>query len=161
MIAIALKTLLALLAVLVVVFIAGVTGLLFAVWPTSLGDHALNITPASLASLKELQNERKFAEDFPNHYPGAPNEAIRAIAQLAVDMLLRDLTAELPRNPRRSLVLGKMKAALVTFQPTDSEERDQLLRYFERILSATGIENSGELLNVWRYGFPYGWIQRA
>jgi hypothetical protein len=113
------------LAVLVIVFIAGVTGLIFVVWPTSLGDHALNITPASLASLKKLQNERKFVEDFSNHYPGASNEAIRAIAQLAVDRLLDDLTAELPCNPRRSLVLAKMKAALVSFQPTDSEKRDR------------------------------------
>jgi hypothetical protein len=111
--------------------------------------------------LKELQNERKFAEDFPDHYSGAPNEVVRVTAQLAVDTLLRDLTTELPRIPRRSFVLGKMKAALAAFQPTDSEERDQLLRYFERILSATGIENSAELLNVWRYGFPLGWISHA
>lgn len=158
MIAIALKTLLTLLSLLVFVFIAGVTGLLFIIWPTSPGDHALNITPVSLASLNELQFERKFVEDFPNHYPGAPNESVRAIAQLAVDRLLGELTAELPDNPRRSFVLAKMKAGLVNFQPTDSEERDQLLRYLERILSATGIKNSGELFNVWRYGFPYGWI---
>lgn len=161
MTAIALKTFLALFAVLSLVFIAGVTGLLFVVWPTGLGDHSLNITPASLASLRELRSERKFVEDIPNHYPGAPNEATRVIAQLAVDGLLDDLTAELLRSQRRSFVLVKMKVALATFQPTDSEEREQLLRYFERILRATGIENSGELFNVWRYGFPYGWIQRA
>jgi Domain of unknown function (DUF4844) len=161
LIAIALKSFLALLAVLVLVYIAGVTGLLFIVWPTSLGDHPLNITPASLADLRELRKERKFVEDIPNHYSGAPNEAIRAIAQLAVDGLLDDLTAELSQNQRRSFVLAKMKAALIAFQPTDSEEREQLLRYFERILRATGIGNSGELLNVWRYGFPYGWIQRT
>ncbi|WP_295951290.1 DUF4844 domain-containing protein [Rhodoferax sp.] len=161
MTAIALKIFLALLAVLALVFIAGVTGLLFVVWPTGLGDNSLNITPVSLASLRELRNEQKFVEDMPNHYPGTPNEAIRVIAQLAVDGLLDDLTAELLRNQRRSFVLAKMKAALTTFQPTDSEEREQLLRYFERILRATGIDNSGELFNVWRYGFPYGWIQRA
>lgn len=161
MTAFASKTFLALLALLALVFIAGVTGLLFVVWPTGLGDHSLNITPASLASLKELRNERKFVEDIPNHYPGAPNEAVRVIAQLAVDGLLDDLTAELLRSQRRSFVLAKMKAALTTFQLTDSEEREQLLRYFELILRATGIENSGELFNVWRYGFPYGWVQRA
>lgn len=161
MIALAVKAVLALAAVMVLIFIAGVTGLLFFVWPTSLKDRALIITPTSLAALNDLQWERKFVEDFPNHYPGAPNEAVRVVAQASVDALVRDLTNELPRNPRRSLVLGKMKMTLASFQPTDSEERDQLLRYCERVLQATGIENSGELLNVWRYGFPYGWIQAA
>ncbi|WP_373925124.1 DUF4844 domain-containing protein [Duganella sp. sic0402] len=32
------------------------------------------------------------------------------------------------------------------------------MRYFGRMLDICGVENSGELFNVWRYGFPYGWL---
>jgi hypothetical protein len=155
------KALLAAAAVLVLVFVAGVTGLLFILWPTGLGDRTLNVSPKTLASLRELRSERKFGEDFINHYPGAPNEVVRAVAQAAVDAVLEDLIRELPSRPRRSFVLNRIKVALAAFQPTDSEERDRVLWYWERVLDATGIENSGELFNVWRYGFPYGWIRRA
>ena len=98
---------------------------------------------------------------MPNHYPGAPNEGVRAVAQNAVDSLLEELIRELPSNPQRSFVLRKIKGALSTFGPTDSEERDQLLTYCERILISVGVEGSSELLNVWRYGFPYGWLKHA
>jgi hypothetical protein len=35
----------------------------------------------------------------------------------------------------------------------------RLLRYCEQILGILKIENSNELFNVWRYGFPYGWFR--
>jgi hypothetical protein len=27
-----------------------------------------------------------------------------------------------------------------------------------RVMTIVGVADSGELLNVWRYGFPYGWL---
>ncbi len=33
--------------------------------------------------------------------------------------------------------------------------------YFDRILRILGAQGSNQLLNVWRYGFPYGWALKG
>lgn len=141
--------------------IVGLSGVLFTFWPTSFGDQRLNITHEVLAELKKLKAERKFVQDEVTFYPGAPSEAVRASAQASVDSIIQSLVTELPAHPRRSLVLGTFKRALARLERHDSEERDQIVVYLERIMSVVGVSNSGELLNVWRYGFPYGWFQRV
>lgn len=156
-----LKIILALAGVLGLLLVAGVTGMMFFFWPTTFGDHSLNVTPQALSELRLLQQEKKFLEDLPNHYPGAPNEAIRMNAQVSVDVLVQTLIAELSSHPHRSFVLGTMKSTLASFTNQDTEEQEQMLRYCERILATLGINNSGELFNVWRYGFPYRWLSRA
>lgn len=156
-----LKILLALAGLLGLIFLAGITGTLFFFWPTTFGDHSLGVTQQELSELRVLQQEKKFLEDLPNDYPGAPNEAIRMNAQLSVDMLIQTLEAELPSHPHRSFVLGTIKSALASFRNHDTEEQEQMLRYCERILAILGINSSGELFNVWRYGFPYGWLSHA
>jgi len=156
-----LKIFLALAGVLGLTFLAGITGMMFFFWPTTFGDHSLGVTQRELSELSVLQQEKKFLEDLPNHYPGAPNEAIRMNAQLSVDVLIQTLVAKLPSHPHRSFVLGTMKSALASFRNHDTEEQEQMLLYCERILAILGINGSGELLNVWRYGFPYGWLSRA
>ena len=35
---------------------------------------------------------------------------------------------------------------------------DQTLYYFTEAMRIVGMQGSNELLNVWRYGFPYGWV---
>ncbi|MBI3713706.1 MAG: DUF4844 domain-containing protein [Burkholderiales bacterium] len=65
---------------------------------------------------------------------------------------------QLPATPRRSVVLAEFKTALTRFESHDSEEQEQYLNYLQRIMSILGIADSGELFNVWRYGFPYGWM---
>ena len=161
MLGVILKIFLAFASVLGLLFVAGVTGMMFFFWPTSLWDRSLNVTPQALSELMLLQQENKFLEDLPNHYPGAPNEAIRMNAQVPVDMLIQTLITKLPSRPRRSFVLSTMKSTLASFANQDTEEQEQMLRYCERILEILGINNSGELFNVWRYGFPYRWLSRA
>ena len=156
-----LKVVLTLAGVLGVLFVAGITGVMFFFWPTSFGDHSLHVTPQVLTELRLLQQEKKFQEDLPNHYPGAPNEAIRSNAQASIDSLIQKLIAELPSHPLRSFVLGAAKSTLASFANQDTEEQEQMLRYCERILVILEINNSGELFNVWRYGFPYRWLSRA
>lgn len=56
------------------------------------------------------------------------------------------------------MVLAKFKRAMASFSVSESEERDQFLVYLQRIMDVLGMRSSGELLNVWRYGFPYGWF---
>jgi hypothetical protein len=147
------------LAILITAIIAaGVTGFSFYVWPTGLSDKKLLITPLVLEQLSKLQAERKFEVDLMVLYPGAPNETSREAAQAAVDEVISSLRVELPLRPQRSTVLRQFKVALAKFENSESEERDQFLVYLGRVMTIVGVADSGELLNVWRYGFPYGWL---
>ncbi|MBA5607728.1 DUF4844 domain-containing protein [Duganella sp. FT3S] len=145
-------------AVIVLVVVAGVSGLTFYLWPTFVGDELLVVSPQTMLALTRLRAEPKFVPDPSSFYPGAPNENMRLSAQRSVDGLLDALCADLPKHPKRSLVLAKFKEAMASFSTAESEERDQFLVYLQRIMKALGMQSSGELLNVWRYGFPYGWF---
>lgn len=140
------------------IVVAGVSGLTFRLWPTAIPDRPVALTPAMLQQLRDLQAEHKFTLDKRTLYPGAVNETQRATAQAAVDTAIASLLSELPQRPQRSTVLAILKQALAEFPLSESEERDQLLMYFGRILDTCQIEHSSELFNVWRYGFPYGWL---
>jgi len=142
------------------VFIAAVTGALFWVWPTSINDRQLAISDQTIELLHGLEKETKFGPDAKTFYPGAPNEAVRATCEARINGVIEVLIRELPKNPRRSVVLIAFKTALPAFDRDDSEERDEALNYLERIMAITGISDSGQLLNVWRYGVPYGWFIR-
>ncbi|MTW11767.1 DUF4844 domain-containing protein [Pseudoduganella eburnea] len=153
-----LKIIFAFVGVIALVVAVGVTGLSFYLWPTSVGDGAIAVTPQTMEALTRLRGERKFVADQSNLYFGAPNETVRLSAQRSVDVLLDSLVSELPKNPKRSMVLAKFKAAMESFSVSESEERDQFLVYLQRIMRVLGMPSSGELMNVWRYGFPYGWF---
>lgn len=140
------------------VVVAGIFGLTFLVWPTWLHDKPLSITPAVIERLRDLQAEHKFGPDIAAFYPGAPSEEQRAAAQAAVDSTIQTLITELPARPKRSTVLRTMKETLAHFDTSESEERDQILLYLTKVMDICGVESSGELFNVWRYGFPYGWL---
>ncbi|MBV8634152.1 MAG: DUF4844 domain-containing protein [Burkholderiaceae bacterium] len=137
---------------------AGVSGATFYFWPTFLADEAVVVSPKTIEALASLRAERKFLVDQSSFYFGAPNEAIRSSAQRSVDDLLDVLLVELPKHPQRSMVLAKFKDAMASFSLAESEEKDQFLVYLQRIMKVLGMPGSGELLNVWRYGFPYGWF---
>jgi len=152
------KILFSIIVLIASVFVAGISGLTFVVWPTGLHDQQLSITPAVIQRLHDLQAEQKFGPDIAAFYPGARNEEQRAAAQGAVDSTIRSLIAELPVRPKRSTVLRTMKETLTHFDTSESEERDQVLVYLTKVMDICGVESSGELFNVWRYGFPYGWF---
>ena len=143
---------------LVAIFVSGLTGLSFRLWPTGIADHRLEVTPDVVQRLRDLQAERKFGPDMTTFYPGAPDESRRHMAQAAVDSTIETLIVTLPQRPRRSTVLKIMKATLAGFDMPESEERDQLLVYLTRVMAICGVEDSSELFNVWRYGFPYNWM---
>lgn len=153
-----LKIIAARVATITMLTFAGVSGLTFFVWPTFLGDQTLVVTPQTIQALTQLRAESKFVKDDSSFYFGAPNETVRLTAQGSVDGLLDDLLTELPKDPHRSMVLKKFKQAMEKFSISESEERDQFLMYLQRIMAVVGIHSSGELMNVWRYGFPYGWL---
>lgn len=152
-----LKSLAGLVAVALCVFLAGLSGLTFYLWPTSLGDHALAVDAQMLARLHELKREHKFDADPAGLYFGAPDALQRAAAQRDVDRAIDALLAQLPRAPRRATVLQIFKQTLAQVHTPESEERDQTLVYLQRAAVICGVGSSSELLNVWRYGFPLGW----
>ena len=153
-----LKAVLGLVVAVALVIVAGFNGLLFWVWPTGINDEPLVYTEHMAANLRKLEAEHKFDPDMTLYYPGAASEATRASAQAVVDDLIHRLIVQLPSNPRRSTVLSTIKHALPGFADFDSEERDRALLYVQQVMDITGVRSSGELLNVWRYGFPYGWL---
>lgn len=141
-----------------VIVVASLSGLSFYVWPTCFNDHKLSVTPELIQRLRTLQSEHKFGPDGLTLYPGAIDERTRQIAQAAVDSTIQSLIAELPARPQRSTVLRTMKTTLANFDTSESEERDQVLVYLSKVMEICGVESSAELFNVWRYGFPYGWL---
>jgi hypothetical protein len=64
-------------------------------------------------------------------------------------------------TPRKSRMLSALKATLSNASRLDSEEQDRLGSYLEEILRILDIDSSNELINVWRYGFPYGWFRSS
>ncbi len=152
------KILLAIVLAVSAVIASGVSGLLFVVWPTGLSDRAIVVTPTMQAQLAQLKAEQKFLPDLLHAYPGAPNESVRAQAQAEVDAVLVTLMTDLPSHARRSFVLKTFKSALGKFDSAESEERDQFLSYLQHMMVIIGVSDSAELFNVWRYGFPYGWM---
>jgi hypothetical protein len=141
-----------------IVIVSFLTGFAFKLWPTWVNNHNLQITPDILEKLQTLRLEKKFLPEPTRFYPGAPDESVRAEAQSIIDAIISRLISDLPSNPQRSTVLSAFKKMLPMFEPMDSEERDQALAYCERIMQITGVGSSGELLNIWRYRFPYGWF---
>lgn len=63
-------------------------------------------------------------------------------------------------NPKKSEVLSIYKQVLPHLENLDTDEKDRMLRYLNEVMQILEIESSNELLNVWRYGFPYGWFMK-
>jgi hypothetical protein len=49
-------------------------------------------------------------------------------------------------------VLAEFAKTMAEFEPVDTEDREQFLRYLEEIMDILGIESSDGLLNRWMYG---------
>ncbi len=121
--------------------LAGIFGLYFSIWPTGLNDHSLAVTPRVLERLNDLKRERKFEAD-------------------PADAVIDSLISQLPSDPRKAVVLRTFKTALASYTTPEAEDRDQFVVYLEAIMQIVGVRESNQLFNVWRYGFPYGWLSR-
>jgi hypothetical protein len=137
-----------------------VSGALFRLWPTMFGDQALVMDGVVLGKLQELQQRRKFVTEPGIAYFATPHEGERVAAQQVMDHSIAALIEDLRRDPKRSTVLARFKESLPAFERFAPEERDRACIYYEEIMRIVGVESSGELLNVWRYGVPYGWFVR-
>jgi hypothetical protein len=145
----------------VVFIVAGVTGFLFVIWPTFWPDQTLRITPDQIAGLQALRAVPKFYPDEAKYYPGSTTEERRVVSEALVNAMLDSLVNGLALQPRKSFVLRHFKSTMRAFPEGDSEDTDRLCRYLVEVMDALAIDGSNELLNVWRYGFPYGWVLRS
>jgi hypothetical protein len=55
-------------------------------------------------------------------------------------------------------VLSRLKVILSRADDCDSEHQERLASYMEEALRILHIDSSNELIDVWRFGFPYGWF---
>lgn len=136
----------------------GVSGAYFYVWPTFLNDQSLDISETTKFELNELLAEEKFHPAPSEFYFGAPNESVRIAAETKANLAIKAIIEVTQNNDNKSAVLFSIKNSLYIFDDFDSEEKDRALHYFEKALDILKIKSSNELFNVWRYGFPYGWI---
>ena len=146
-------------AVVALIAIAGFTGILFKMWPSFWPDGPANSGNIQIEQLKNLRDAPKFGSM--NGIPGARNEAVRLEQEAQVNQTLDLLIEKAAAHPKKSYILGVMKNALSDAQAFDSEEKDQLLEYFTQVLQILEIDSSNELFDVWRYGFPYGWVTQG
>jgi hypothetical protein len=145
----------------VLVFVSGLTGFLFTLWPTSWPDQTLRVTDSEITLLQRLRAEPKFYADAKQFYPGAIDETTRVRCEALVNSLLSELIVSIKTTPRKSHVLSNLKVTLSSANALDSEDQDRLASYLEEALRVLEIDSSNELINVWGYGFPYGWFTRS
>lgn len=153
-----LKVIVGLLITIAFIVMAGLTGILFSVWPSTWPDSELKIGTPQVEQLKALRQAPKFEADPKLFYPGAPNEQVRVVLEVSLNGVIDYLVQGVQQHPKKSFVLSTFKSALARADELDSEEKERLLEYFNEIMRIVGISSSNELLNVWRYGFPYGWV---
>ena len=160
MISITLKVFAVIVALFLFIIVGGLSGSFFKIWPTFLADKNLQITAKTLNELRTLKKTPKFLPDQEKFYFGAPSEKVRSEAESKINELIELLIKGLPQNPKKSFVLQEFKKSLPSFDEYDTEERDQALLYFDKIMEITNTTESNEILNVWRYGLPFGWFSQ-
>jgi hypothetical protein len=159
---VALTLLVAASAATVLIFFAGVTGLLFEIWPTKIGDHPIHIGASKLNEISELRALRKFEPDTERHYPGAPSALVRLEAQVAIDDALSEIISLGEGEFRKAQVIAIVKRHLRSMKNFDTEEREQACSYLAHALRILGVENSAGLFSVFLHGLPLDlFVRRA
>ncbi len=127
------------------------SGILFP--PVQEDATMLNITDQTITELKKLREEKKFLEMEGGHYPGAPSEEIRLELEKKLDYTIDILIDNIKANPTKKYLLSRFSLMLNKFTEYDTEEREQICFYCEKIMDIFGVESSDGLLMNWLYGF--------
>lgn len=115
-------------------------------------DQKLEITHTTYAKLAALRDRPKYVDLPGTLYNGLRPEGARLLAERQINALIERLQEGLASNPSKKFVLGEFSRTLAEFEPTDTEDREQLLRYLEEVMDILGIASSDALLNGWMYG---------
>lgn len=113
----------------------------------------LTINSNTIQSLKNLQSQKKFAEE--GLYSGAPNESIRTRCEKLINELLEEVIVNIEQTPQKEFVMNEFMKTLAPFDEEDTEEREQACEYLERIMTILDIESSDGKINEWLYGFDF------
>src|SRR5215467_10610032 len=116
----------------------------------------LAISGATLSTLAEMREERKYVDEPGTMYNGMRPETVRQRAEAQFNGLIDRLCHGLVATPTKQFVLSEFSKTLSEFEPMDTEDRECLLRYLERIMDIVGIESSDGLLSRWLYGDHLG-----
>ena len=110
-----------------------------------------NTTDPSTLALQTMATEAKFLPL--GLYSGAKPETLRVRLQQLVDALLTELVALAPHDRTKERVLEQFRSMLASVGSVDSEEKEQMCMYLERMMDILGLESSDGRLNSWLYGF--------
>lgn len=104
------------------------------------------------SKLNSLKEEKKFLRDSVTFYPGAGSESEREKLEILINSLIERLIQKLEYVDKKG-ILNEFKISLDTANDFDTENREQICAYLQKIMDIFGIESSDGLLNKWMYGF--------
>jgi Domain of unknown function (DUF4844) len=115
-------------------------------------DQRVEVTHVTFAKLAQLRDRPRYVELPGTLYNGLRPEHSRLLAESQINSLIDRLRDRLASNPSKKFALREFAKTMSEFEPIDTEDREQLLRYLEEIMDILGIASSDGLLNRWMYG---------
>jgi Domain of unknown function (DUF4844) len=109
-----------------------------------------------IENLNKLLSVKKFEVDESQFYPGIEDNEIKEKLTKCINESIENFISIVNGNYDNDIFLNAIKNGLDSFDQSgyyDTEEREQICRYFEKIMDAIGMESSNGLLNTWMYGF--------
>jgi hypothetical protein len=116
-------------------------------------EQTLIINEQVLHELEVFKSMKKFLEDTESFYPGAVSEDIRTELETKINSLLFSIINNVKSNPKKSYILNEFKNLLIHCNEYDTEDREQICVYLEKIMDILNIQSSDGLLNIFMYGF--------
>jgi hypothetical protein len=115
-------------------------------------DQKLDVSQHTIGKLSELRSKPKYVDMPGTIYNGMRPESSRLLAQEQLNCLIDRLRDGLPFKPSKKFVLAEFAKTMAEFEATDTEDREQLLRYLGEIMDILGIADSDGQLSRWMCG---------
>ena len=133
---------------------------LFLILACTGGDSEMNlssplqVSPTVFTKLESLKTQDKFGEDASSFYPGATSEPMRLKLNGLMNKSIDEIIPILKDRPTKARILEQYKAGLSRFDGLnlDTEDREQVCTYYDRIREVIGLDSTHGLLNQWLYG---------
>jgi hypothetical protein len=115
-------------------------------------DQNLDVSQHTIEKLSELRSKPKYVDMPGTIYNGMRPESSRLLAQEQLNCLVDRLREGLPAKPSKKFALTQFAKTMAEFEATDTEDREQLLRYLSEIMDILDIADSDGQLSRWMYG---------
>lgn len=115
----------------------------------------------TMGKFEEFKKKEKFIEDTTTFYPGIAEESLRSEFSKRINLAADDfMKIAQTKNASSAEYQEAIKKGLNRFSTDDivldTEDREQVCRYFEELMDIVGLESSGGQLNKFMYGFELG-----